>query len=345
MSLYKRGETWWISFTAPDGKRIRKSAGTADRNQAQEYHDRLKVRLWEQHKLGVKPERTWQEAVVRWLKETSHKATHQGDISMLRWIDQYLGDLKLNQINRDVIDHFAEIRASTSGVIHTNRHLALIRAILRRARDEWEWIDHIPKVRLYPEPKRRIRFITREEAKELIKHLPEHLADMAGFTLATGLRQRNVSYLRWEQIDLSRQVAWIYPDEAKTRRAIAVPLNKDAMHILHKRLKRHEVYVFTYRGKPVAQCSTKAWKRALKDAGIKNFRWHDLRHTWASWHVQNGTSLQELMELGGWCSFEMVLRYAHLAADHLKDAANRIVEDTNLSQKNQDKIVKLIVSR
>ena len=54
------------------------------------------------------------------------------------------------------------------------------------------------------------------------------------------------------------------------------------------------------------------------------FRWHDLRHTWASWHVQNGTPLQELMELGSWASYEMVLRYAHLAADHLQGAACRI---------------------
>jgi integrase len=63
----------------------------------------------------------------------------------------------------------------------------------------------------------------------------------------------------------------------------------------------------------------------LERAGIEQtFRWHDLRHTWASWHVQNGTPLRELMELGGWASYEMVLRYAHLAADHLRGAACRI---------------------
>jgi integrase len=67
-----------------------------------------------------------------------------------------------------------------------------------------------------------------------------------------------------------------------------------------------------------------AWEHSLRRAGIENFRFHDLRHTWASWHVMSGTSLQELMELGGWKSYEMVLRYAHLAPDHLKDAARRI---------------------
>jgi len=86
-------------------------------------------------------------------------------------------------------------------------------------------------------------------------------------------------------------------------------------------------YVFVYGDHPVKECNTKAWKNALKRAGIKNFRWHDLRHTWASWHVQSGTSLQELQQLGGWASFEMVLRYAHLSSDHLKGAA---ITGTNL---------------
>jgi hypothetical protein len=59
-------------------------------------------------------------------------------------------------------------------------------------------------------------------------------------------------------------------------------------------------------------------------AGIEKFRFHDLRHSWASWHVMNGTTLQELMELGGWKSYEMVLRSAHLAPEHLSNAAARI---------------------
>ena len=73
-----------------------------------------------------------------------------------------------------------------------------------------------------------------------------------------------------------------------------------------------------------SQVSTKAWYAALKRAGITDFRWHDLRHTWASWHVQNGTPLFALQELGGWASAEMVRRYAHLAADHLAPYAERL---------------------
>jgi len=70
----------------------------------------------------------------------------------------------------------------------------------------------------------------------------------------------------------------VHPDEAKGNRAIAVPLNSEALRILKKREKTHPIYVFSYRGNSITQVNTKAWKNALKRAGITNFRWHDLRH-------------------------------------------------------------------
>lgn len=98
---------------------------------------------------------------------------------------------------------------------------------------------------------------------------------MATFTLATGLRASNVTGLSWEQVDLSRRLAWIHPDQAKARKAIAVPLNGTAMQVMRAQIGRHPVFVFTYEGKPVKQLSTKAWYKALARAGIENFRWHD----------------------------------------------------------------------
>jgi len=82
--------------------------------------------------------------------------------------------------------------------------------------------------------------------------------------------------------------------------------------------------VFSYQGKSITQVNTKAWYAALERAGIQDFRWHDLRHTWASWHVQQGTPLYALQELGGWESPEMVRRYAHYSAEHLAPYADRL---------------------
>ena len=101
-------------------------------------------------------------------------------------------------------------------------------------------------------------------------------------------------------------------------------LNKQAIAILKAQIGKNQIYVFTYQGKPVTRCNNHAWQKALKRAGINDFRWHDLRHTWASWHVQNGTPLHELQQLGGWSNYETVLRYAHLSSEHLRVAAERV---------------------
>ncbi len=91
MSLYKRGAIWWVRFIAPDGRRLRRSTGTADNKAAQEYHDRLKVEHWRVKRFGARPRHSWQEAAVKWLKETPHKTTQDKDREILRWLDPYLG--------------------------------------------------------------------------------------------------------------------------------------------------------------------------------------------------------------------------------------------------------------
>ena len=326
MSLCRRGGVWWIDVVAPTGERIRRSAGTPNKALAQEYHDRLKADLWRLAKLGEKPRHSWNDAVVRWLKERAHKATAKEDVTKLRWLDRFLGGKDLEHINRALIDRVTDAKlAQGCSNATVNRTLELVRAILHRCVNEWEWLERAPYVRMLNEPRRRIRFLTRDEAQRLLAALPEHLGDMAAFSLATGLRAANVTGLQWSQVDLVRRLAWIHPDQAKARKAIAVPLNAEAVALIRKQLGRHQTHVFSFRGKPIQQLSTKARYAALERAGIADFRWHDLRHTWASWHVQGGTPLYALQELGGWESAEMVRRYAHLAADHLAPYADRLV--------------------
>lgn len=79
--------------------------------------------------------------------------------------------------------------------------------------------------------------------------------------------------------------------------------------------------MFPWRGKPVSEIKS-AWKTAVTKSGIPHVRWHDMRHTWASWHVMSGTPIEVLQKLGGWADLKMVLRYAHLAPDHLASYAN-----------------------
>jgi integrase len=322
MSLYQRKTTWWIQFTAPNGERIQRTANTQNKQQAQELHDKLKAEAWRVKELGVKPRYTWQQAADKWLQEMAYKKSIEDDKKHLRWLHRQLDNKYLDEINKAVIDHLKTTKQQT-GVTNAsvNRLLALIRAILNRAKNEWEWLDTVPTVRLLPEPLNRIRWLTHEEAARLLKELPEHLQAMARFTLATGLRESNVTGLQWSQIDMARQCAWIHADQAKGKKSIAVPLNNDACQIINAQSGKHNEYVFTYQNAPITRANNHAWRKALKRANIENFRWHDLRHTWASWHVQNGTPLHILKELGGWSDLKTVLRYAHLSSNQLQEYA------------------------
>ena len=325
MGLYKRGSTWWIAITAPNGQRLRRSAKTTIKKAAQEYHDRLKADLWRSCQLNEKVRKTWNEAALTWLTDKAHKKSLVSDEEKLRWLDPYFGGIYLDEINRDLIEKIKLIKIKEASPSTVNRYLALIRAILNRAVNEWEWLDRAPKISLYKEPDGRDRWITPRQAKRLLIELPSHLRQMARYTLATGLRQANVSELKWEQIDLEKRTASFKAKEMKNGCALTIPLNSDAMKVLQEQKGKHPVYVFPYNNSPVMRTTTKAWYAALQRAGIENFTWHDFRHTWASWHIQSGTSLKELQELGGWRTFNMVLRYAHLSSNQLNNAADRIV--------------------
>ncbi|MFN7476101.1 MAG: tyrosine-type recombinase/integrase [Burkholderiales bacterium] len=326
MSLFKRKDSpyWWVKLTPRSGPPVQRSTGTADKAAAQEYHDKLKVSLWEQERLGIKPKRTWRESVVRWLQETSEKATHEEDKKKLVWLHSFLGDLTLDQITLDVIDRIRSARLKEGSKGTCNRYLALVRSILRRSRDEWEWIDKVPKVRLFKESNSRERSLTLAQAEQLLAELPKHQSEVVLFALATGLRQSNVLQLEWVRVSLDQRHAWIPGWQSKNGRPISVPLNDTAIAILERQKGKHASRVFTYRGKPLENANTRAWQAAKRRAGIEDFRWHDLRHTWATWQRQAGTPTHELQRLGGWRTGSMVERYAHLSPDHLAVAASRL---------------------
>ncbi|MEQ1557858.1 MAG: tyrosine-type recombinase/integrase [Methyloglobulus sp.] len=270
MSLYKRKDSpyWWIKLEI-NGRRIQKSTGTNDENLAKEYQAKIEQDQWQQSRLGVKPGYLWQDAVLRWLKETEHKATHKDDLWILRGVDVHLHGLKLSEIDRDKLDSITASRLSDGvGNGTVNRMLAVIRAILRRSCHDWEWIERAPKVRMLPVQKRRVRFLTQDEAARLIGELPPHLSAMARFSLETGLRQSNVMGLQWSQIDLERQnpCAWVHPDQSKNRKGIAVPFSHSAVSVVRSQIGKCQTHVFSYRGNPVTVVNTKAWKSALKRA-------------------------------------------------------------------------------
>jgi integrase len=340
MALYRRASIYYVKLTAPDGTPVRRSIGTADRKKAQEYHDKLKAQLWDIAKLKQKPKRTWDEAALRWLQEKKHKKSHQDDVFRIRFFTRFLRGKTLNMVSRDMIDDIISRHLARTAPRTKDLYVALIRAIFRIAMREWEWIEAMPAFKTYGKGlKPRVRWLTRAQADRLLEELPAHQQDLMLFALATGLRQGNITGLTWEQVDLARRIATIEHGETKNGDALGVPLNELAMTVLQRQRGRHVSHVFTYRGQPIRQVNTKAWKDALKRAGITNFRWHDLRHTWASWLRQNDVPTWVLQELGGWKSEVMVRRYAHMSVKHLQPYADQLIfEDTKPSGQVSEKI-------
>ena len=331
MRLFQRGKRgiWWVDVTI-GGERLTRSTGTTHRAAAQEWAAKLAHDTWRHRKLGDAPAVTWGAAVLDWLnKHGDERRSIETIKDRLRWITARIETVPLAQITATTIEGLVkEKRTEGASATTCNRYISEASKILHHAH-RMGWVAGVPALRRAAEPKGKVRWLTPAEALKLIAELPPHLADMARFSLATGLRESNVRLLRWDQIDLDRQLAWIEGADMKTGKPLNVPLNSDAIDVLRRRRGDHERYVFVWRppvkkgsnetpaAHVVTCCSTLAWYKATKRAGLAGLRWHDLRHTWASWHVQNETPLPALQQLGGWASYSMVLRYAHLGRDHV----------------------------
>ncbi len=317
MPLYRQPKSpyWWVRFSI-GGVKTRRSSGTTDKASAEEFETKLRHALWRVSKLGEKPRYTWAEAVKRWEGEAQGR-DRKRDRERLEWFAQYLDGLPLAEINREIIEKLRALRASESSPSTANRYLALLRMLLRKAEREWDLIDKAPTVPMYRLERGEPRFLTRKQFAALLRHLPRHLKSMSEFSVETGARMRNVTHLQWEQVDLRRRVMVVPASSAKAGSTLSIPLSSRALSILRTLRPVQSGPVFLFRGCEVDDANGAAFKLAARTAGVPWLRWHDLRHTWASWHIQTGTPLHVLQELGGWKSYEMVRRYAHLNPSHL----------------------------
>ncbi|MGH6832949.1 MAG: tyrosine-type recombinase/integrase, partial [Methyloceanibacter sp.] len=210
--LYQRRDSrfWWVDVVLPNGRRVCGSTKAESRKEAEAFVCRLKREAYEQGPLGVRPPRTWQEAVVRYLSVKTNLRSIEDVRRICRKLDPYFAELTLDQITGDRIWAVVqgELRKGNKPAT-VNRYLALIRCLLRMARDEWQWIVAFPKIRLLGGEVERDRWLTRDEASRLIAVCPPHLAAMVRFALATGCRAREISSLEWSRVDLERRTAWL----------------------------------------------------------------------------------------------------------------------------------------
>ena len=325
MSIYKpKGiDVWYVNISHPNHPRVRRSTGTNDRQEALRIHDEIKADLW---KRPVLKGHTWGAAVLLWCERETRS---QSELYSLAKLARVYPDRVIEEATKESFETALKF-CKTAGTY--TRYRTMIQAILNLAKSE-KWITEVPKLVVRIDKKKKPRtWLTPEQWTKLYLELPAHQRAPADFAIQTGLRQNNVLGLTWDRVDLTRRVVWVEAEDTKGDEAIAVPLNDRAFQILELRSKdkESETYVFTYQGERLHDIKT-GFQPACVRAGVgsydedgyyQGFTWHGLRHTWATWHIQNETPLDVLQKLGGWADLRMVMNYAHHSPGHLARYAN-----------------------
>ena len=250
----KKSGIWHLDIRTPGGQRIRRSTETTDRKAAQEYHDRLKADLWRQDKLGDIPDRTFEEAAVRFLHECEGQRDYATKLRHVAyWRERFSGRPVRSLTADDIIDalptHQIIQGKPTEPLTGStrNRYVFTIKRMLNLCEEwEWEWIDRVPKLPRYHEPDVRVRWEPPEVIAAFIRALRlPWMRDAAIVAVATGMRQRELFGLMPSQVDLAQCNAWITHEGAKSKRARPVPLNEDAISVIKRRLETAHRLVFT----------------------------------------------------------------------------------------------------
>jgi integrase len=308
-------------------KRTRKQYAT--RAEAQEELDKFR-----EEARSAKPEPstlTFAQAVDRYLAAKARKKSLPEIKRTLETLKGHFGaetllaDITSSKISEWKAARLAATSRQTGGLLSAaavNRPLAALRGLLKMASAEWEAIPAVPTIKLEQE-RGRFRWLTPEEAQRLLAasraSRNADLADLVELAVFTGLRQGELLGLDWSRVDRSRGVLLLV--ETKNGKDREVPLNERADAVLARRGPQDTGLVF---GSDNFDSYRTAWETAVRKAKLTGVRFHDLRHTFASWAVQRGASLPEVKDLLGHSSLAMVLRYAHLAPEHLRSAVSRL---------------------
>lgn len=319
------------------GIRVDESTGVSDQKAAEEIRIRREAELLNRSIHGDAISRTFGEAAASYLA-TGGDGTH------LEALLRHFGPkTKLGEIGQHEIEAAAHKLLPRAGPATLNRQIYTpISAVLHHAaRKKWCPKPVISRPR---QPAGRVRWISHEEADKLIAAAPPHLKPLVIFLLSTGARLSEALYLDWRDVDLSRgHVTFIDTKNGESR---GVPLPAEAVAALAslpwdrkgavfrkpgaKGLKDEDGKVTSRKWEPYAereggggQVKT-GWAAMLRRAGISDFTPHDCRHTWATWHYIANKDIPSLMELGGWKSVEMVMRYAHTNTAHLAAGMQRV---------------------
>jgi integrase len=252
--------------------------------------------------------------------------------SIIKNLLSFFGDFYITKITPS-LDKQYKIRGEEKKIA-TNRELSVLRAAFNIAIKEWEWLKDNPvnKIKPWKEPPGRVRYLSDEEFDKLLNECPDYLKPIVIVARHTGLRKENILSLTWSQVDLFRRLIII--EHTKNNERLSVPLNETLMSLFKQLFKVRHIkspYVFNKPDGSRYHNSLNGFWKAVKKAGINDFKFHDLRHCFASALVQKRVDLYQVQRLLGHRSNAMTQRYAHLSPEHLRDAVTRL-DSKNLAQ-------------
>ena len=315
MAIFKKRDQWWIGYKV-QGKRRREPVGRgASYAQAK---DLLRKRLGEvvdqrHFPANVAAARSFAEIADKWWGLHGQGLKQTGLLGMFDEIKRELGSKRLNAMTAEDIQRYVNAIETRTSKATANRHLTVIKGIFSKAR-EWKlFYGDAPSasVKARREPAHRLRYLSQEEMKALLDHAHPRLYPLLMCALLTGMRRGEVLGLTWENVSLDRAV--IYLLKTKSGRPREVPIPDKLRAVLLSLSPSASGPVFDL---PVIMLR-RFFAQALKDAKVPAFRWHDLRHTFASWFMMKGGNLYTLQTLLGHSSPNQTQRYAHLGRGHL----------------------------
>lgn len=330
----KNGASWQIDYFDPNGKRIRQSFKKKKDAEA-ELGKRVSL-IAEGRYLDVKKDykttlgelldkyvenyqnqssfKTWKRFCLAKFKDYFGEDTRLANI---RYVDLETYRNKLKQIP----NQHGKVRAIAS----VNREISCLHHIFTKA-VEWEIIERSPfdkgKSLLMKENNKRFRYLGEDEIQQLLDNcINQYTRDIVTAAINTGMRRGELLSLKWKQI----RGGFIYLSKTKTNEARQIPINDDLAELFKNIRQKNQLrseYVFCDdKGRPFNDIKV-SFKASLRSAVIEDFRFHDLRHTFASHFIMRGGKLKELQELLGHKNITMTMRYAHLSQEHKKKAVN-----------------------
>ncbi len=332
MSVFLKNGNFWIDYYV-EGHRKRRKVGTS-KTLAELALKKVHVEIAEGKYLDVQKEQKIRfKDFAQTYAETYGKKKRSWDSTdehYLKKLSSFFGDKYLHEITPFLVQKYQTQwrqektnRGGLVSVAYVNRELACLKCMFRLA-IEWEYAAENPvkKIRFEKENNSRVRFLEKEELKKVLGFCGPRLRPIVLLAVNTGMRKAEIQNLKWRDVDIQRGFITLhYTKNGETRR---VPLNNTAKEALMSVPKHPESpYIF---------CNTDGnpynfrvvFEKALSKAGIKDFRFHDLRHTAASYLAMSGVDLNTIRDILGHKSLDMVLRYAHLSPAHHANAVSRL---------------------